>query len=266
MRKPLISGNEPGQPFLRAVATAAEPVARRQRDTDETASPSNGNGRKGRRVSLAEQAYAKIRHRIVENEYPIGYQALEMDLAQEFGMSRTPVREALVQLEKEGLVEIIPRHGMRVLPISVQDMLEIFQILTYLEALAVDLILEMAPAPEVFDPMEAAVEAMAKAIEEDDLEAWSLADYSFHSELLDLAGNRRLTETVASFWDQIKRTKRVAIFRRSKPRRSTENHRRLIDAMRRGEAKKAREIHIRQRQGSHAELLEIIERFDIRHL
>ena len=64
-----------------------------------------------RRVPLAEQVFAEIRRRIIENEYPIGYQALEMDLAKEFGMSRTPIREALIQLEKEGLVEIIPRHG-----------------------------------------------------------------------------------------------------------------------------------------------------------
>ncbi len=219
-----------------------------------------------RRIPLAERAYAEIKRRINDNEYFVGFQALEADLAQEFKMSRTPIREALVRLEKEGLVEIIPRHGMRVLPISVRDMLEIFQLLTYLEALAVDLILDMKPKPESFDPMDVAVTAMEKAIENDDVEAWAIADKTFHDELLALADNKRLTETIASFWDQTKRTKKVALFRRSKPQRSTENHRLLLDAMLQGDEKNARKIHISQRKGSHAELLEIIERFDIRHL
>ncbi|MBL6946644.1 MAG: GntR family transcriptional regulator [Rhodospirillales bacterium] len=233
----------------------------------KTKSQSSAKDKGGkRRIPLAERAYAEIKRRINDNEYFVGFQALEADLAQEFEMSRTPIREALVQLEKEGLVEIIPRHGMRVLPISVRDMLEIFQLLTYLEALAVDLILDMKAKPETFDPMYAAVIAMEEAIDNDDVEAWTIADLTFHAELLALADNKRLTETIGSFWDQTKRTKRVALFRRSKPQRSTENHRRLLDAIRQGDAKKARKIHIGQRESSHAELLEIIERFDIRHL
>ena len=219
-----------------------------------------------RRVLLAERAYAEIKWRIIEDKYPIGYQALELELAQEFGMSRTPIREALVQLEKEGLVEIIPRHGMRVLPISAQDMLEIFQLLAYLEAMAVDLIMEGQPKPEDFDPLDEAVAAMNAALEKDDVAVWSVADQAFHRELLKLAGNRRLEETMASFWDQTRRAKRIALYRRSKPRRSTDNHHRLVVAMRKGEAKKARDIHFNQRKRSHAELLEIIKQFDIRHL
>lgn len=228
--------------------------------------PPDGDKRRQRRVPLAEQAYAEIKRRIIENEYPIGFQALELDLAEEFGMSRTPIREALVQLEKEGLVEIIPRHGMRVLPISVRDMLEIFQLLTYLESLAVDLILEKKPEPAAFRTMEAAINAMAAAIETDDIEQWSIADQAFHREIQELAGNNRLKETMGSFWDQTRRAKRVALFLRATPRRSTENHRLLLDALRAGDAKKAREIHFNQRKTSHAELLEIIERFDLRHL
>jgi DNA-binding GntR family transcriptional regulator len=68
------------------------------------------------RGSLVDTAYEALRRRILDNTYPPGHQALEQALAAELGISRTPLREALIRLQKEGLVEVIPRHGMRVLP------------------------------------------------------------------------------------------------------------------------------------------------------
>jgi DNA-binding GntR family transcriptional regulator len=61
-------------------------------------------------------AYEQIRRRILDNVWPPGHRALEQEVALALGMSRTPVREALVRLQNEGLVEVVPRHGMRVLP------------------------------------------------------------------------------------------------------------------------------------------------------
>jgi DNA-binding GntR family transcriptional regulator len=72
------------------------------------------------RIPLAEQAYRELKRRILDNELAPGAVLLEQELASLLGMSRTPVREAMVRLEKEGAVEIRPRHGMRVLPISAE--------------------------------------------------------------------------------------------------------------------------------------------------
>jgi DNA-binding GntR family transcriptional regulator len=242
------------------------------RSTKKTATSPAQHGGKSRRkdgqrrIPLSEQAYVEIRRRIMDNKYTIGFQVLEPDLACELGMSRTPIREALIQLKKEGLIEIIPRHGMRVLPIPVKDMLEVFQILTYVEALAVDLIIEKRLSPESFKTLDAAVAAMSLANDANDIEAWSVADQAFHRELLELAGNQRLKETMASFWDQTRRTRRVALFQRTKPLRSTENHKQLLKALCENDVHAAREIHFRQRRTSYTELLEIIDRFDIQHL
>ena len=71
---------------------------------------------------FVEQAYRLIRQRILDNVYPAGYRALEREFAAELGLSRTPVREALLRLQAEGLIELIPRHGARVLPVSAVDM------------------------------------------------------------------------------------------------------------------------------------------------
>ena len=84
-------------------------------------------------TSLVDAAYREIRQRILDNVWPPGHRALEQEVALALGMSRTPVREALMRLAAEGLVEVIPRHGMRVLPVSPADMQEIYQILTALE-------------------------------------------------------------------------------------------------------------------------------------
>src|SRR5512141_2782708 len=92
--------------------------------------------------SLVDVAYATIRQRILDNVWPPGHQAFEQELAADLGMSRTPVREALIRLAKEGLVAVNPRRGMRVLPVSVADMRDIYAVLTALESLAAELVVQ----------------------------------------------------------------------------------------------------------------------------
>ena len=87
--------------------------------------------------SMVDEAYRLMRSMILDNKWAPGHRALEQALAQELGMSRTPVREALIRLQKEGLVEVMPRHGMRVLPVSPDDMRDIYELLTAIEATAV---------------------------------------------------------------------------------------------------------------------------------
>ena len=82
--------------------------------------------------SLVELAYERVKQRILDNKYYPGYQALENEVAEDLGMSRTPVREALIRLKHEGLVELIPQHGLRVVPVLAEDMKEIYDVLTSL--------------------------------------------------------------------------------------------------------------------------------------
>ena len=88
------------------------------------------------RLPQTQRAYREIRRRILDNDMPPNAQYLEQELADALGMSRTPVREALIRLSDERLVEVRPRHGARVLPVSVDDMREIYELMTELEALA----------------------------------------------------------------------------------------------------------------------------------
>jgi DNA-binding GntR family transcriptional regulator len=148
-------------------------------------------------VSLVDEAYGGMRRRILDNHWPPGWQAMEQEVALQLGMSRTPVREALIRLSKEGLVEVIPRRGMRVLPVSPNDMREIYEILTALESMAAELLAARQPSDAELKPLVTATTAMEKALAKGDLDAWAAADELFHQRLVVMAGNKMLTDVIA---------------------------------------------------------------------
>jgi DNA-binding GntR family transcriptional regulator len=214
-------------------------------------------------ASLVDTAYRTMRGRILDNEWAPGHRALEQELARELGMSRTPVREALIQLAKEGLVEIVPRHGMRVLPVSAADMDEIYQLLGSLEATAAELVARRKPARQQIAPLEAASRAMDAALKVDDLDAWARADERFHRHLVELCGNRLLAATVYNFWDRAHRARMFTLRLRPKPVHSTREHTSLVRAIRKGDADAAREIHRAHRERGRRELTAILERYKL---
>ena len=91
-----------------------------------------GAAAKGAKESLVDLAYREIRRRILDNEYPPSHQVLELELAGELGMSRTPVREAMIRLKNEKFIQVIPRHGMRVVPLSLDELRDVYEVLTAL--------------------------------------------------------------------------------------------------------------------------------------
>jgi DNA-binding GntR family transcriptional regulator len=218
------------------------------------------------RGSLVERAYAAIRRRILDNAYPPGMQALEQTLAAELGISRTPVREALIRLQQEGLVEVIPRHGMRVLPVSPADMKDIYEMLTALEAMAAELVVRRQPGEDALRPLVEATRDMGKALKAEDLDAWARADERFHRHLIDLTGNRLLIEAVQNCWDRAHRARMVTLRMRPKPAHSTQEHMEVVDMIRKGDARGAFEAHRRHRERGSRELLAILERYRLQHL
>ncbi len=216
------------------------------------------------RDTLVARAHGEIKRRILGNVFQPNQQVLEQDLAAELGMSRTPLREALIRLEQEGLVEILPRRGMRVLPISAGDMAEIYELLTALEARAAERLAERKPTSKSLAPLTRALERMEAALEAGNLKAWARADDQFHRHLVSLAGNRRLAEIARTVFDQAHRARMATLHLRPWPRQSNKDHRALIRAILKGDARRAREIHARHRH--RAMLLALLERHDLQEL
>jgi DNA-binding GntR family transcriptional regulator len=219
-----------------------------------------------RRKSLVDEAYRAIRQRILDNVYPPGHRALELELAGQLGISRTPLREALLRLRNEGLVEIVPRHGVRVMPVSVKDMKEIYEILTALESMAAELAARRRPSEAELEPLERASRDMARALKANDLDAWAEADERFHRTLIELSGNRLLAQAVLNFWDRSHRARMFTLRLRPKPVHSTKEHRALVERIRDGDAEGACVVTRDHRERGSRELLAIIEHYRLQHL
>lgn len=217
-------------------------------------------------LSRVELAYRKLKNNILSNEYPPGYQALEPELAKTLGVSRTPVREALIRLEAEKLIELIPRRGMRVLPLVPADILEISQILTALEVMAVELLGKKKPGVDMLQPMADAVDEMDRAIEVDDLDAWSDAEEKFHRLLLTLSGNKRLAMLAATVRAQAFRARKITLKLRPKSSLIAISPRDVFEALRVGDWQKAKDMHYAHRIKVSETLIEVLDQYQLPHL
>ena len=179
-------------------------------------------------------------------------------------MSRTPVREAFLRLEQEGLVEIQPRRGIVVRALSSDDMREIFQAVTGLEVMAV-----FPNNPRSFDarsalkPLFAALKRMDQAARASDFEIWGEADEAFHQGLLLLCGNSRIRRTGVQLRELAQRAHFVAI--RLQPisylAQSAAAHRELVDLILSGEPDKAAAAHFRRRRRGEEMLVNAVIKF-----
>ena len=213
-----------------------------------------------------EDAYLRLKDEILQNRMPPGFQAPEPEIALQLGMSRTPVREALIRLESEGLVRLIPRHGALVLPVAADDMREIYEILTALEPEAAASLARKQPDRASLDALEAATRAMEAALRDNDLDAWAEADDRFHRTLLMLHANNRMTNFVSSLFDQVHRARMTTLRLRKPPEQSTREHREILEHILAGDAEKARKSFRAHRERAAAELLSILQSHDLQAL
>jgi DNA-binding GntR family transcriptional regulator len=226
--------------------------------------PDAAIGRGGERS--AQIAYARIKQRILDNDYVPGDSVLEQALADDLGLSRTPIREALVRLEQEGLVTVVPRHGMRVLPLLPRDMREIYEIMISLEVTATRFLAQRRPTREEIAPLIEACDAMEAALERDDLLAWARADERFHLSLVELSGNKRLAAIVMAVWDQSHRARIFTLRLRPKPVDSTREHRAVVNAILAGDAAGAAALYQTHREKAAMMMVALIEQFGLTRL
>ncbi len=204
-------------------------------------------------------AVEELRKLIFSGELPAGSDHLESELAMRLGMSRTPVREAALTLEGQGLLEVRARKGVRILPISVRDMEEIYDVLTELESMAAADAAGQGYSVKDLKTLEKTIEDMETALAAEDRDAWAEADDRFHTELVRLGGNSRVMAIVARMADQVRRAKSVTLHMRPLPLQSNKDHRDVVDAIRAGDAVRAREIHATHRAGAKDVLINLLK-------
>src|SRR4029453_8195550 len=159
----------------RRVSTQARKKAPPTKAASVPARSGPGQEPRGKRESRVDQAYAEIRRRILDNHYAPGHHVPQQELPAGLGMSRTPVREALVRLQNERFVQLIPRHGMRVVPLSMQDLREVYEVLTSLELTAIERLARSALDDETVATIEKILDEMDLAVRKNDVDGWAKA-------------------------------------------------------------------------------------------
>jgi DNA-binding GntR family transcriptional regulator len=220
------------------------------------------------RQKSTDKVYAALRRKVIDSELAPGSHILEQELAIMLGVSRTPLREALVRLENEGLVEIVPRHGVRIIPMSVADMKEIYQVLVSLEGAAAAALASQPPSNAALDELDVIFERMDELLKAGDITGWALEDERFHLKIVELAGNRRLREIVSNCWDQAHRARMFTLRLQTHPQpaQSMKEHRQIISAFRKRDALRAEGLLRDHRERGLARQIDIIERYRFKQL
>ena len=156
--------------------------------------------------SLREIVFETIRTAIVQGNLKPGERLMEVQLAQELGVSRTPVRESIRKLELEGLVKMIPRKGAYVTPLSIKDLKEMMQIREALESLVAELAAENATEEEV-EAMRKSNRGFEDSLRNGDEDGIIDYDITFHEILYKASRNERLCNMIHTLREQMQRVR-----------------------------------------------------------
>ncbi len=212
---------------------------------------------------MGDHAYAALKQQIIEGVLPPGSNWLEEEIAARFGISRTPVREAMVRLEQEGFVAIVPRRGLKVAEFTRRDVFEVNEVLESLELLGLQRVAARVLTGEDIARLDAAVAGMDAALAADDVSAWARADYAFHTTLIELADNRHLTRTAGNYLERAHRFRLATLGMRGRPVSSTTSHAATVECIRRRDPATATEIHLLHKRRWAGELDSLLDRLGL---
>lgn len=184
-----------------------------------------------RHQTLREKILETMREAIIKGTLKPGEKVAEPELAERFGISRTPIREAFRQLESEGYLTVIPRKGAVVTGLSERDIEEFYAIKSILEGYAARMAAEKLTEKEI-QRLETINERLEKLAEEGDVKTFFRVHSEFHELFIRAAGNEKLAELI----DQVgRRFNRLRMASLSLPGRmdiSVQEHRKIIRAFR----------------------------------
>ncbi|MDK2822194.1 MAG: hypothetical protein PWQ67_92 [Clostridia bacterium] len=179
---------------------------------------------------LREIVFETLRDAIINQVLRPGERLMEIQLAEEMGVSRTPVREAIRKLELEGFVVMVPRRGAYVAGISMKDIHEVFEVRAALEALAASLAAERITEEEL-EEMERQLVKEAEETEANNLRSIVEIDTSFHDLLYKAARNERLIHFVNHLQEQLHRFRSASLARPGRSKTALEEHKKIVEAL-----------------------------------
>lgn len=188
---------------------------------------------------LRDLVFENLRTAILEGDLKAGQRLMEVQLAEQLGVSRTPIREAIRKLELEGLVVMIPRKGAYVANMSFKDLIDVLEIRATLEGLAASLAAERRNDEDVIK-----LEKVAKEFEEGvrnaDIEIVLKKDVEFHENIFLMANNKKLYHLITSLWEQVHRFRVMYVSNNEASLSLVDEHKRILDAVKNGDCELAK--------------------------
>ncbi len=210
---------------------------------------------------LRELVLESIRDAIIKGTLKPGERLMEIQLAEELGVSRTPVREALRKLELEGFIVMVPRKGAYVADLSVKDIADVFEIRIALEGLAAALAAERITDEEL-ELMERSLIEKGEAIVAGDLERLVQVDASFHETFYQASRNERLNAIINNLREQIQRFRSASLSYPGRNKKSLDEHHAILEALEARNVTLARQLAQEHIENAENVLIETLKQTD----
>lgn len=187
---------------------------------------------------LGQKIFQKIRKDIITGKYGNGEELKELLIANEMGVSRTPVREALRQLEREELVAIIPNKGTYVLGVTTQDMKDIYEIRASLEGLCVKRVVRIA-TPEQLEGLEEILYLTEFHMKKEHNKQLVELGGKFHEILYDVGDSRMLRRILKNYYLYLEQVRKVLFSIPEKAKQAVSEHWQILEAIKERDEEKA---------------------------
>lgn len=190
---------------------------------------------------LREVVFENMRKAIIEGVLKPGERLMEIQLADQLGVSRTPVREAIRMLELEGLVIMLPRKGAYVANISKKDLLDILEVRVGLEGLAAYCAAERMTEDDI-KKLEIISKDIEDAVYKNDVDTMLVKDEEFHTLIFQATGNKRLMNMMINIWETVYRFRLMYMSDYSSAVNIVDEHKKIIEAFKKGRANLAEKL------------------------
>ncbi len=209
------------------------------------------------RSALADRVFARLRSDILHARLRPGEALSENGLAARLDVSRTPVREAVQRLVREGLVQVLPQRGSYVALLSIRRIRDALFVREAVETEIVRRILAAPPNPDGIAALEASMERQSRALDAGDLEATMRADEDFHRSLMHSCGLDGVWSIVAQVRDMHQRTRAIAVPELQSGRQAVADHEAIVAGLRERDAQAALQAMSRHLERNHTLTLRV---------
>lgn len=205
--------------------------------------------------TMSGQAYSEIRQAILQGRYPRGAKLVIRPLTETLNLSPTPIKAALAALEREGLVEALPRRGYFVPNMDVEDVRDICALRAALDGLAAELAATKPSRRELARELDANLNEQRVAVRGGDLPRYADLNAEFHRAIWDASQNERLVQAADNLLGQIRLLVNTSAEAPGRPSRSLVEHAEILRALRSGDSHTAGRLAAAHARSSETVLL-----------